>query len=186
MDERAPNSEVVVAQQKDFKGVSTAGMVLGITSIIFAFLLGFVLGILAIIFSIIGLKRKKNGLAITGLVTGIIGLLLNLAILITVVFYIGIQQRTQDSSLHASASSVQKEAELFNANQGAYPSYDEIKGVLKHKNYAFSIDAQGANDNADIVYIPCYGKGAVIWYWSSELSEYQTIDVGLTLDCEYN
>lgn len=188
MDEQATNSEVAAPQQKDFKGISIAGMVLGITSIVFAVLLGFVLGILAIIFSIIGLKRKRNGLAIAGLVTGIVGLLMSLAIavLITVIAYVGIQQRAQDSSLQASASSVQKEAELFNANQGAYPSYDEIKGVLKDKNYTFTIDAQGANDNADIVYVPCYGDGAVIWYWSAELGQYQTIDVGMTVNCEYN
>ena len=70
----------VVQTQKEVKGFSITGLVLGICSIVLVVWFGFILGVLAIIFSAIGLKRQRNGLALAGLITGCIGTLLSLFI----------------------------------------------------------------------------------------------------------
>jgi len=58
------------------KGMSIAGLVLGIVSLVFFFIpfIGLITGIIAIVLSAISLKQKKGlkGLCIAGLVLGII------------------------------------------------------------------------------------------------------------------
>lgn len=61
---------------KPGKGLSIAGMVLGILSIILCACNAGFLAIPGLICSIIGNKKSKNGLAIAGIVTSIIGLLI--------------------------------------------------------------------------------------------------------------
>lgn len=183
-------NEPVVTTPREAKGLSIAGMVLGICSIVLAVWLGFILGVLAIIFSAIGLKRKKpNGIALAGLITGIIGTIISLIVgifFIIVFVYAGVTQRANETSLNASASTVQKEAELFDSNYGAYPSFDEMQNALNQKGYGITIDKQGVGSGGDIVYIPCKGYGAIIWYWSETDSDYKSLYAGSTDDCEWN
>lgn len=70
--------------KKDRKGFAIAALVLGIVSIVLACLwfLSIPCGILAIIFGALGLKSTKKGLSIAGIVTGIIGTLALVIILI--------------------------------------------------------------------------------------------------------
>ncbi len=173
---------------KDAKGVSIAGMVLGICSVVLVVWLGFVLGILAIIFSLVGLKRGKNGMAIAGLVTGIIGLAIS--ILIVVFFAVGIyidnNERAEDSAVLSSAYIVQKEAELFHADKGMYPSFDELEKALNDHDRNVTIYEKGKNSDGDIIYVPCDGDGGLIWYWSGSYEDYRTIKVGSTYACREN
>ena len=75
-------------------GLGVAALVLGILSIPAAFFvgIGLVFGLLAIIFGIIGLRRVKarradnKGMAIAGLVTGIVGALLSIVVIALLVF----------------------------------------------------------------------------------------------------
>ena len=75
-------------------GLGIAALVLGILSIPAAFFVGagIVFGLLAIIFGIIGLRRVKarradnKGMAIAGLITGIIGALLSIVVIALLVF----------------------------------------------------------------------------------------------------
>jgi hypothetical protein len=80
-------------------GLGIAALVLGILSIPAAFIfVGLVFGILAIVFGIIGLRRVKarradnKGMAIAGLVTGIIGLVLSIIVVIGTVFIVNTAQ----------------------------------------------------------------------------------------------
>jgi hypothetical protein len=82
----------VEARQNQVNGKSIAGMVLGITAIIIPYI-GFILGILGIIFSKKALneidqyQQDGRGMAITGLVTSIIGVsIYALIILLFVIF----------------------------------------------------------------------------------------------------
>ena len=62
-----------------------AGFVLGLLSLVCCWVpvLGFLLGIIGIVFSAIGIVKKKNkGLSIAGLVTGIIGTVVGLCVVI--------------------------------------------------------------------------------------------------------
>lgn len=62
-----------------------AGFVLGLLSLVCCWVpvLGFLLGIIGIVFSAIGIVKKKNrGLSIAGLVTGIIGTIVGLCVVI--------------------------------------------------------------------------------------------------------
>ena len=75
-------------------GLGIAALVLGILSIPAAFFvgIGIVFGLLAIIFGIIGLRRVKarradnKGMAIAGLITGVIGALLSIVVIGLLVF----------------------------------------------------------------------------------------------------
>ncbi|WP_448615292.1 DUF4190 domain-containing protein [Modestobacter sp. URMC 112] len=78
-------------------GFGIAALVLGILSLpaaFFAGVPGIVLGLLAIVFGVLGLRRVKarqadnRGMAITGLVTGVLGLLLGIAVLAATVFFV--------------------------------------------------------------------------------------------------
>jgi hypothetical protein len=63
------------------KGKSIAGMVLGILSVLTCWLpyVGLILGIIGLILSALGLKNEDaRGMAIAGLVTSIIGIILGL------------------------------------------------------------------------------------------------------------
>lgn len=176
-------------QPKSAKGVSTAGMVLGICSIVFSVLFGFILGIMAIIFSAIGLKRQKNGLAIAGLVTGIIGLAIGLifGFLLVITSYTAIQQRANESMIASDAMTVAKYAELYNTENDTYPSFRQMQKELDLRDgNTIVIDTQGSNSDGDIIYIPCYGDGAIIWYWASSTQEYKSQYVGKTNNCEWN
>ena len=80
-------------------GLGIAALVLGILSIPAAFFfVGLVFGLLAIIFGIIGLRRVKarradnKGMAIAGLVTGIVGLILSIIVVIGTVFLVNTAQ----------------------------------------------------------------------------------------------
>lgn len=77
--------------KKNKKGFCIASMVLGIVALVF-FCLWYIsipCGILAIIFGILGLKSVNKGMAIAGLVTGSIGLIISTLIII-ILFIFGI------------------------------------------------------------------------------------------------
>ena len=69
---------------KDRKGFAIAALVLGIVSIVLAcvWFLSIPCGILAIIFGALSLKSSKRGFSIAGIITGIIGTLALIIILI--------------------------------------------------------------------------------------------------------
>lgn len=77
--------------KKNKKGFCIASMVLGIVALVF-FCLWYIsipCGILAIIFGILGLKSVNRGMAIAGLVTGSIGLIISTLIII-ILFIFGL------------------------------------------------------------------------------------------------
>jgi len=82
------------AQQQEGNGMAVAAMVLGILGLVLSFVAGagFICGLLGLIFGIIGIKKagriggKGKGMALTGLITGSIGMLINLIIIAVVVF----------------------------------------------------------------------------------------------------
>lgn len=82
--------------QPQSNGFGIAALVLGILSIPAAFLAGvpgIVLGLLALVFGILGLRKVRagrannRGMAITGLITGILGLLMGIAVLAFTAFF---------------------------------------------------------------------------------------------------
>ena len=70
--------------QKDRKGFCIASMVLGIVALVFfcIWYLSIPCGILAVIFGILGIKATNKGMAIAGLITGSIGLVISTFIII--------------------------------------------------------------------------------------------------------
>lgn len=76
-------------------GMAVAALVLGILAILFGLFIqpiGIILGVLAIVFGIIGRNRAKEnpalgrgGMALAGLITGVIGLLISIVILVLAV-----------------------------------------------------------------------------------------------------
>ena len=93
--ERTPEEDTqtkeVQESKKNKKGFCIASMVLGIVALVF-FCLWYIsipCGILAIIFGILGVKSVNKGMAIAGLVTGTIGLIISTLIII-ILFIFGI------------------------------------------------------------------------------------------------
>ena len=94
-------TKVVEEPKKDKKGFCIASLVLGIVALVF-FCLWYIsipCGILAIIFGILGIKTINKGMAIAGLITGSIGLVISTLILIALFmfgFAIGISETLDD------------------------------------------------------------------------------------------
>lgn len=70
--------------KKDRKGFCIASMVLGIIALVLfcVFYISIPCAILAIIFGILGIKSTGKGMAVAGLVTGSIGLIVSVAIIV--------------------------------------------------------------------------------------------------------
>lgn len=79
---------------QESKGLAIGGLVLGIASIVFAFVytwIGLVLGIAGIVASAMGMKRcpSAKGMAIGGLVCSIVGTVLNVSALACALCIVG-------------------------------------------------------------------------------------------------
>lgn len=79
-------AKVVETPKKERKGFCIASMVLGIVALVFfcIWYISIPCAILAIIFGILGIKTPTKGMAIAGLVTGSIGLVVSIAIIILI------------------------------------------------------------------------------------------------------
>ena len=73
--------------KNETKGFGIAAMILGILSLVFCCFGKYtiVLAVLAIIFGIIGLKKPGKGMAITGIVTGTLGCILAIVLVVFVI-----------------------------------------------------------------------------------------------------
>lgn len=89
---------VVEEPKKDRKGFCIASMVLGIIALVLfcVWYLSIPCAILAVIFGILGIKSKGKGMAIAGLVTGSIGLVVSVFIIIFLVIF-GVAMGISDS-----------------------------------------------------------------------------------------
>lgn len=89
---------VVEEPKKDRKGFCIASMVLGIIALVLfcVWYLSIPCAILAIIFGVLGIKSKGKGMAIAGLVTGSIGLVVSVLIIVFLVI-VGVAMGISDS-----------------------------------------------------------------------------------------
>lgn len=97
----ATQEKVTETPKKEKKGFCIASMILGIVALVFfcIWYISIPCGILAIIFGILGVKTINKGMAIAGLITGSIGLVISSLILITLFmfgFAIGISETLDD------------------------------------------------------------------------------------------
>lgn len=102
INEEATQAKVVEKPKKEKKGFCIASMVLGIVALVFfcIWYISIPCGILAVIFGILGIKTINKGMAIAGLITGSIGLVISTLILIALFmfgFAIGISETLDDA-----------------------------------------------------------------------------------------
>jgi len=77
---------LVPTESKVSKGISIAGMVLGIVGVVFAFIpiigspVAIICGVLALIFGIVGLVKKHGGLAIAALILGVAAIVVSIVV----------------------------------------------------------------------------------------------------------
>lgn len=96
-------AKVVEEPKKEKKGFCIASLVLGIVALVF-FCLWYIsipCGILAIIFGILGIKSTNKGMAIAGLITGSIGLVIATLIIVALFmfgFAVGISEVLDDDT----------------------------------------------------------------------------------------
>lgn len=182
-------------------GLGVAGMVLGIVSVLSSFVaFGLIVGTVGICLSAASLKRGSSGkgMAITGLVTSIVGVFMSVFFLmvITIAAYAGVSMAAKSASVEADAMKVSTVVEGLYAANGEYPTYIELDNDLSRGgSLADGVNAVGDGSLADkvgmygslkdIEYIPCYGDGGMIWYWNFATEKYMTIDHGDTSDCQY-
>jgi hypothetical protein len=109
-------------------GFGVTAMVLGIISIVLFFIPGVpvVLGVLAIVFAVLGRKRvgrgeaTNGGIAIAGLVTGIVGLLIGAVVIVFLAFFadaISNYQKCIDNSNGSAAAQAICQQQLQNGLQ---------------------------------------------------------------------
>lgn len=177
-------SEVVV--EKRSEGLALASMIVGICAVVII-PLGFPLGVTAIILGIIALKKQqRKAFAVTGLATGIAGLLFSVAVIASIAFaaFNGIESRATDSSVRADASAVIRQAKTINTAKGEYPDFETYFAVLE--STGITISKHNVGEQGDIIYVPCNGVGAVVLYWSIDDDMYKQLKTGNTLNCEWN
>lgn len=89
--EKVDNVEETTVEEpkKNRKGFCIASMVLGIIALVLfcIWYLSIPCAILAIIFGVLGIKSTGKGMAIAGLVTGSIGLIVSIAIIVFIVIF---------------------------------------------------------------------------------------------------
>lgn len=102
-EKETTQAKVTEEPKKEKKGFCIASMVLGIVALVF-FCIWYVsipCGILAIIFGILGIKSINKGMAIAGLITGSIGLVISTLIVIFILIFgiaLGISDTLDDIS----------------------------------------------------------------------------------------
>lgn len=84
--------------KKERKGFCIASLVLGIVAIVFfcIWYISIPCGVLAVIFGILGIKSTNKGMAIAGLITGAIGLVVSTVIVI-IIFMVALTVGISDS-----------------------------------------------------------------------------------------
>lgn len=106
-EKETTQAKVTEEPKKEKKGFCIASMVLGIVSLVFfcIWYISIPCGILAIIFGILGIKTINKGMAIAGLITGSIGLVVSTLIIIILFmfgFVMGISDALDDDGYHGS------------------------------------------------------------------------------------
>lgn len=97
-EETTQETKRVEEPKKDRKGFCVASMILGIIALVLfcLFYISIPCAILAIIFGILGLKSTGKGMAVAGLVTGSIGLIVTIAIIV-IAFTAGVAAGISDA-----------------------------------------------------------------------------------------
>ncbi|MFZ3010057.1 MAG: DUF4190 domain-containing protein [Candidatus Microsaccharimonas sp.] len=167
----------------------------GKTLAIVGFILGFVgTSLIGLPFSIAAAVKsskagKTNGLAIAGIVTNSVFLILGLFIIpIIIVSYNGITARANTNSALSSANTVLKYAEVYNADNGSYPmaySYlTEENVTLKNITLQSAYLKSAPTEPETINFYSCSGNGVKVGYWDYQNERMVTLSAGDTSgDC---
>ena len=186
---RSLDKPLPAAKKDKADGLSITGMVLGIVSSV-SFFFGHLTGVVAIVLSAISLKRKpqNNGMAVTGLVLGIIGTIIGFIFsLIVLIASLSIMNSPSfDVRSEQTAQKLAIGAESFYASNGVYPTYRQLINSVNTNDIPIDVTVGDAGTTADVIYIPCYGNGGVVWHWDRANEEYITKEVGNTEFCEYD
>ena len=149
------NQPVQAAQPSPSKGLGIASLILGICSIVTAALfIGIVAGILAIIFGIIVLQRRGDkGRAITGIITGALGVLLTIAVIGVWTFAIPVMQRSaRDIDRKNEVSLIVSEIQEYQMNnQGALPDPQVVSDTLRTGSLYIGVDGRPTTEVAAYV-----------------------------------
>lgn len=119
-------------EQQDGMGLGIAAMVLGILSLVFAWLpfLGLILAALAFIFGLVAIKKPGRGMAIAGIVTGSVGILLGLLWLVVFMALPSLQRSQEDSARKNDIAILSSEvANQMSMNKGALPAPGVLTSV---------------------------------------------------------
>lgn len=112
------------------KGLAVASLVLGILAFLTGLIyLGAILGILAVIFGIIALKKRQpKGLAITGIVTGALGIMGTIVAITLVMLALPVlqQQQRDTSRKNQVALTVAQITQYQSENQGKLPDPEQL------------------------------------------------------------
>lgn len=116
--------------KKDRKGFSIAALVLGILAIILCCtcIVSIIFGIIAIIVGILGLKSSKRGMAIAGISTGAVGLILGIIIGVVLWLPMGIyiyNKANITSDALENIQSIQDELDSYDTNYDSFYDYDD-------------------------------------------------------------
>ena len=146
------------ANTSSHEGLATASMVLGILAIVFGIIgIGVLLGILAIVFGAVSIKGNK-GKALTGIITGIFGILITIAtvLFITVILPSGIdslQTSQRDTQRKNDVTILVSDViEYMSNNYGQLPDNEWVSGMT-YKLDAITSTTTGAPTDTSATYV---------------------------------
>lgn len=174
------NSENSQLVPKNGSGLATASMVLGILSIVLSLLwfIAIILGILAIIFGLISNSKHKGSKSLAGIITGSIGIILSISIMMVVIFMAipALQSNSRDVARKNDTALLSLSVTEFQSkNAGKLPTtYDLSTTGLSTILYIIGSGTPAKDEALYLSGIDCYGTSSKQAYSITILLENDT------------
>ena len=65
----------------------------------------------------------------------------------------------------SAANTIVSEAEQYYVESGVYPNYRQLMQNVDSSDIPYDVTVGDLDTTADVIYIPCYVSGEIVWHW---------------------